>query len=116
MNTQNKFTPGPWYAQGPKISEVAAGQTYYAIVSRNPETRNGTYVAPGFYYPHSAQTDEEAAANAQLIASAPRLLEALRGLWYWAKLNDSAAMNGHYHPESVFGKAAAAIEAATNNQ
>jgi hypothetical protein len=115
MNTQNKFTPGPWYVQGPKISEVAAGQTYYAIVSRNPETRNGTYVVPGFYYPHSVQTEEESAANAQLIAAAPVMIEALQLL---TQAIDLSKLDAKKDFSLLVAHAAAtkAIRQATNNQ
>lgn len=65
-----KITKGKWYANGPKISEVAAGQTYFSIQSKEPFVRNKTYVIPGFYYPHSALSAEEMQAHADLIAEA----------------------------------------------
>lgn len=72
-----KHTTGEWYASEAKISKVANGQTYFSIGSKNPKRRGDTYVMPGFYYPHSAQTPEEMKANAKLIAAAPELLEML---------------------------------------
>jgi hypothetical protein len=74
-NTQH--TQGPWFTSEPKVSEIADGQTYFSIGSRNPERRGIVYVMPGFFYPHSVQTPEEMAANAKLIAAAPEMLEAL---------------------------------------
>lgn len=57
-------TQVPWRAQGPKISEVADGQTYFTIGV------HASYQCVGFYYPHSKQTAEEMQANADFICKA----------------------------------------------
>lgn len=70
-----KVPHGDWYASEPKISEVAEGQTYFAIGSNSPERRGNTYVIPGFYYPHSVLTHEEMEATAKMLAASKDLYE-----------------------------------------
>lgn len=88
-------TKGSWFASEPKISEVADGQTYFSIQSKNPERRGETYVMPGFYYPHSVQTTEEMKANAKLIAAAPDLLDALIALINAKDSNGNIHLSGN---------------------
>lgn len=66
MKNTTKPTKGEWYCNGPKIQDTS-GQTYFSIQTRDPEIRNGTYLMPGFYYPHSVQSPEEMKANADHI-------------------------------------------------
>lgn len=72
---EGTFTPGPWYANGPKTQKEFGDQTYFSIQTKHPIIRNKSYVMPGFYYPHSIQTKKEMQANAELIAKAPELYE-----------------------------------------
>lgn len=72
---------GSWSAQGPKISDVADGQTYFSFLSNNPERRGDTYMCAGFFYPHSVQTPEEMQAHADLFAASKDLYYALNELY-----------------------------------
>jgi hypothetical protein len=62
---ESKFTPGPWEVHGPSVEgnasrRVFAGTTYLGTVA------------------NSDMDHEEIAANAELWADAPRMLELLR--------------------------------------
>lgn len=72
---ENKFTPGPWGIHGPKFQTDFGNQKYWSLTTRQPQREDGKWVLPGFYYPHSVQSEEEMLANAKLIAAAPDLLE-----------------------------------------
>ena len=68
---KSKFTPGPWEVHGPSeegnaSKRVFAGTTYLGTVM------------------NSDMDPEEIAANAELWADAPRLLEVLRALCKYA--------------------------------
>jgi len=76
---EEQFTPGEWEIQGPKIQELSK-QIYFSIITKQPETKDGSYVMPGFYYPHSIQTPEEMEANSRLIASAPNMYNYIKEL------------------------------------
>jgi hypothetical protein len=65
MMAESKFTPGPWEVHGPTEEgnasrRVFAGTTYLGTVT------------------NSDMDPEEIAANAELMAEAPRILEVLR--------------------------------------
>ena len=69
---ESKFTPGPWEVHGPTeepsaAKRVFAGTTYLGTVT------------------NSDMDHEEIAANAELWADAPALLEVLRTLCYGTK-------------------------------
>ncbi len=58
-----KHTPGPWTAWGTTI-----------------RANKGDYVASAKYYPIPGVDDDNSDANARLIAAAPELLEACKGV------------------------------------
>ena len=72
---ETKHTPGPWRISGESATTVQAD--YRAINSEG-----GVLIARALGYPNSGYfpSDDEAAANARLIAAAPELLEALEAL------------------------------------
>lgn len=69
-------TPGPWEVPGANVFRVVAPEA--------PHENKGSGLAPPYPWAIVADTDPdsvggpEAAANARLIAAAPKLLEALR--------------------------------------
>lgn len=69
-----KHTPGPWLIEG---------RTVYSLMhhgwNRGVEVLKNRFWA-SCYHDRSV-TDEEAEANARLIAAAPELLEALQSTW-----------------------------------
>ena len=62
--TMNTITPGPWKAEGKSIKAISHG-TWFTIARVD----------------YKKLTDEGNAANAQLIAAAPELLQALTALY-----------------------------------
>ena len=76
MANKTKHTPGPWRAEevfpggGPEFSIKAAGKDYHVCGC-------GAYQHS---HPAASFTRDEGQANARLIAAAPELLEALRGM------------------------------------
>jgi hypothetical protein len=73
---ESKFTPGPWEAHGPTVEgnvskRVFAGTTYLGTVT------------------NSDMSLEEIAANAELWADAPRMLEVLRKVLTYADIKTS---------------------------
>ena len=73
---KSKFTKGPWEAQGPTeegnaAKRVFAGTTYLGTVT------------------NSDMDPEEIAANAELWADAPRLLEVLRKVLEYSDISQS---------------------------
>lgn len=74
MSDLNKFTPGPWVrsSESPKIimsGSFIDGHDGYIIGSVTGDDNSGYYAS-----------EEEAAANADLMIAAPDLLEALEAL------------------------------------
>lgn len=79
MNKQN-FTPGPWkvmYATSPK-----AGECTLAVWPA--DTVDGYVGSPICKVSPEHLMNETDEANARLIAAAPELLEALKGMLKWA--------------------------------
>jgi len=72
---ETKHTPGPWRISGESATTVQAD--YRAINSEG-----GVLIATALGYPNSGYfpSDDEATANAALIAAAPELLEAAEGI------------------------------------
>ena len=68
MSESNKFTPGPWFHHGPSGSEHTAGGFIKSSDDRNSSPLICSIYGTGGQ-PHKA--------NANLIAAAPDLLEAL---------------------------------------
>ena len=73
---ESKFTPGPWEVHGPTqegnaSKRVFAGTTYLGTVT------------------NSDMAPEEIAANAELMADAPRMLEVLRNLLAYSEIGPS---------------------------
>ena len=70
--SETKHTPGPWRISGGSATTVQAD--YRAINSEG-----GVLIARALGYPNSGYfpSDDEATANARLIAAAPELLESL---------------------------------------
>lgn len=95
MNTQsqNAHTPGPWIATPTSMTgAVWAGDEFIASVFPNaPEGWDGFSEYEGLH---------EMRANAQLIAAAPELLEALKVLSQEA---DSFNVSGVYFSEKCMG-------------
>jgi hypothetical protein len=87
--TQAKHTPGPWFQHE---GEVIAAE--YGLISRA-------------YYGHP---DSQNAANARLIAAAPELLEALKGMVNIAK---TGMVDFNPHDEYVMDNAVKVITKAT---
>jgi hypothetical protein len=76
--SESKFTPGPWKMLG------RWNDRYLAVIDSIPD-RNGKVVANCIC--HVALTNEDAKANANLIAAAPELLaacEAFLDMWHRA--------------------------------
>jgi hypothetical protein len=76
MMAESKFTPGPWEVHGPTeegsaSKRVFAGNTYLGTVT------------------NSDMDPEEIAANAELWADAPRMLEVLRKVLEHSNINQS---------------------------
>lgn len=75
---KTKHTPGPWKRgseiEGDEYACVVLGGEYNGIIAR---AKVDVYT-----------TDEEAEANAKLIAAAPDLLKALQGVALWGKRRD----------------------------
>lgn len=72
--SKTKFTPGPWNVDPQYIHDIQAGGVE---VSRCTSYSNAGREA---IYPYNAPCDEQADANAHLIAAAPDLYEALQEL------------------------------------
>jgi hypothetical protein len=76
MMAESKFTPGPWEVHGPTeegsaSKRVFAGNTYLGTVT------------------NSDMDPEEIAANAELWADAPRMLEVLRKVLEYSDIKTS---------------------------
>ena len=71
MTTENKHTPGPWYAESGH--EQRNGQLYWQVTDGNDAIMQNQFCW--------CQGDQE--ANARLIAAAPDLLEALEMALVW---------------------------------
>jgi hypothetical protein len=69
--SESQFTPGPWKVFGRPYDR------YFAVIDSMPD-RDGAVVANCIC--HVALTNEDAKANANLIAAAPELLAALQEL------------------------------------
>ena len=95
----SKHTPGPW---------LRDGRTVYAL--QHGGWRKGEELLVNRFFTHIQRvpdcTDEEAEANARLIAAAPELLEALKDL---VRRYDPYAMTGPTEGERVLAQAEAAI-------
>ena len=73
---ESKFTKGPWEVHGPTVEgnasrRVFAGTTYLGTVT------------------NSDMDPEEIAANAELMADAPRMLEVLRKVLEYSHIDQS---------------------------
>lgn len=90
MSGGNKWTPGPWVADGFFVSSNSGGAVGHDIVSAC-----GTVGRP----------DSETEANAQLIASAPDLYEALDDLRSSCM---ALGLDRHLHQELYNSRAALA--------
>jgi len=93
--TKSKFTKGPWEVHGPTVEgsaakRVFAGTTYLGTVT------------------NSDMDPEEIAANAELWADAPRLLEVLRNLLAYAEIPQS--WDGIDEAEQAFTRAHELLE------
>lgn len=66
-------TPGPWELQGPKIQKDFGDQTYWTIKPNPYKSKADPYICIGFFYPYSGNSEEQQAADADLITSAPQL-------------------------------------------
>ena len=71
MRKTTHHTPGPWKTRDPSSVYDALGRYIHQGSGTMPE--------------HHSLPREEAAANARLIAAAPDLLEALKGMLEWAR-------------------------------
>jgi hypothetical protein len=108
MNTiETKHTPGPWIYSGPASSEVYGYRGHYQ------DTPQTVAKVSGYW-------DGEAEANARLIAAAPELLEALRGLLKcceaqpeWSDLTNRVDDAGQPFPSATWIAARRAIAKAT---
>lgn len=82
--SENKFTPGPWKAgwsdgiTGPKAANVTGWRNYYpiSVMIGGLSPGHGSHEPVAFV----CTLDPDHLENANLIASAPDLLEALEGL------------------------------------
>lgn len=125
--TDTKFTPGPWVAIFPESRHYHEGSdiTSYEVMTektraqmreegldhyerRHEDVANVSIVSGHFW---RDMKDEEAKANARLIASAPELLEALREVF----VIGDRLVSDVYGYEFVV-KARAAIAKATQEQ
>ena len=73
---ESKFTPGPWEAHGPTVEGNASRRVFAEIAYLGTVS-------------NSDMSIEEIAANAELMADAPRLLEVLRNLLAYAEIPQS---------------------------
>lgn len=94
MTNTAKHTPGPWFAHGRYIGT----QNHKSAIAECRDI-NGNW-----------SNDAPASDNARLIAAAPELLEALRGLYLDLVANDQDGLVEHVE---TMGKARAAIAKAT---
>ena len=92
---ESKFTPGPWAAEKVTASKIA----YWSIHTKDQFIgRTG----------HLGISLEEQAANAELWADAPRLLEVLRNLLAYAEIHQS--WDGIDEAEQAFTQAHEMLE------
>ena len=70
-----EHTPGPWRATAAAITSHPLNKSSYSLYA--PGEGVGTII--GHYKPAMFLTEQEASANARLIAAAPELLKALEG-------------------------------------
>ena len=73
----SKHTPGPWYVTKPKHGD--ADQQDDRLI----HTEDGRHIAETYQYQNQAhhEANGEAVANANLMATAPELLQELEALW-----------------------------------
>lgn len=92
----SKHTPGPWIAEERQFASYVISHEGRSLAAVWPTAGNGDELP--------------IAANARLIAAAPDMYEALKGLCeaLGDELNDATS--------EVWGKAAAALTKATNDQ
>ena len=78
----SKHTAGPWrFDEKSGTLFVASGTPTNGTIISNRINSDSMFPP----YPAIVEIDDEARANAQLIASSPELLEALKGLLLWTK-------------------------------
>ena len=80
-----RHTPGPWVVgYGPEYDNIDAHEGDWGIVSLDEDGYHDWYIARVW------SSVAEAEANARLIKSAPKLLEALEDLLEWCRHGDDA--------------------------
>ncbi|TKY81063.1 hypothetical protein R0L47_13540 [Pectobacterium polonicum] len=84
-----KHTPGPWFVNGKESIKVTGNMN---VIQTHSSDGLGYHVAYASGWVDDKETAEEARCNANLIASAPDLLEALEGIIAdegrgWAAIN-----------------------------
>jgi len=93
-----EHTPGPWYASLPRQCSSGCRR-----IRTEKGRRHGGYFGTELAHTDGLADDDEDKANARLIAAAPDLLSALRGLI-------SATYDTALARELVFADACAAID------
>ena len=78
-----QYTPGPWTIEGSSRRQIV---TVHCIVAITLHISND---------PGGPESQDEAEANARLIAAAPELLEALRQLLMWCDAPGVAVKPGY---------------------
>lgn len=93
--TTNTVTGGEWEVRGELKDEIYAGY--------EPKIRIAKM--------DGASNEQRANANriVNCVNNFDSLVSALQELWQHTKLNDRDAATGNYHPESLFGKVAKAV-------
>jgi hypothetical protein len=77
MKTQNQYTPGPWILSQFKASEDTHR---WSVIARASDDNRLVDVCTCYPISDDGQEGAECHANAQLIAAAPLLVEALENL------------------------------------
>lgn len=103
-------TPGPWKT----IKPVNATHSWDYAIENDHEVFLKLNYLHGAYHPDGIQGwQNEARANAHLIAAAPELVEALKGynlIDYTQLLGDALILNTDPRVAEILGKLAASIE------